>query len=189
MPGPTLRDAQGAAVRDRVLEGVATVLAAGAELTFARVARAAEVSERTVYRHFANRDELMAGVYLWANRRIGFAGDAPATPGAMTRMVRDVFPGFDTIAPVIDELLATAEGRRARLARLDERRAAAEGVVEARAPALDVTTRRQVAAVIQVLGTAAVWQALRDFWDMDGEAAGEAVVTAVELLLDAAAER
>ena len=55
-------------------------------------------------------------------------------------------------------------------------------VVKDAAPTLDRATRRQVAAVVQVLGTAAVWQALRDFWAMDGEEAGEAVATVIELL-------
>ncbi len=37
--------------------------------------------------------------------------------------------------------------------------------------------------MVQVLGTAAVWQALRDFWAMDGAEAGDAVATVIDLLL------
>jgi AcrR family transcriptional regulator len=176
-------DAHAALVRGRILDGVAHLLAAGEELTFARIASAAAVSERTVYRHFANRDTLMAAVYSWANERIGFVGSPPETAAAMVEMVRRVFPGFDTIAPVVDELLASEEGRRARLADLDARRRAAEAVVADAAPTFDPTTRRHVAAVVQVLGTAAVWQALRDFWGMDGAEAGDAVGTVIDLLL------
>ena len=168
MPTDSVLDAQAELVRSRVLEGVAQLLSEGEELTFARVATAAGVSERTVYRHFANRDALMAAVYSWANDRIGFAGTPPTTAADMTAMVRQVFPGFDAVAPVVDELLTSAEGRRARLADLDARRRAATAVVADAAPTLDATTQRQVAAVVQVLGSAAVWQALRDFWDMDG---------------------
>jgi AcrR family transcriptional regulator len=179
----TVLDAQAALVRGRILEGVARLLAAGEELTFARIASAAAVSERTVYRHFANRDTLMAAVYAWANERIGFAGSPPETAAAMVEMVHRVFPGFDTIAPVVDELLASEAGRRARLADLDARRRAAEAVVTDAVPTFDPTTRRHVAAVVQVLGTAAVWQALRDFWGMDGAEAGDAVGTVIDLLL------
>jgi AcrR family transcriptional regulator len=176
-------DAQAELVRSRVLDGVAQLLQDGEELTFARVATAAGVSERTVYRHFPNRDALMAAVYSWANDRVGFEGTPPATVTEMTAMVRQVFPGFDAVAPVVDELLTSAEGRRARLSELDARRRAAETVVADAAPALDATTQRQVAAVVQVLGTAAVWQALRDFWDMDGAEAGDAVAAVIERLL------
>ena len=143
--------------------------------------------ERTVYRHFPNRDALMAAVFAWANERVGFGGAGPTTADEMTAMVRQVFPGFDTIEPVVDELLSTPEGRRARLASLDERRASAEAVVADAAPNLRPAERRQVAAVIQVLGTAAVWQALRDFWDWDGETSAAAVATTIDLLLAGAA--
>ena len=154
MPTDSVLDAQAELVRSRVLEGVAQLLSEGEELTFARVATAAGVSERTVYRHFANRDTLMAAVYSWANDRIGFAGTPPTTAADMTAMVRQVFPGFDAVAPVVDELLTSAEGRRARLADLDARQHAATAVVADAAPTLDATTQRQVAAVVQVLGTA-----------------------------------
>jgi AcrR family transcriptional regulator len=183
MPTDSVLDVQAELVRSRVLEGVAELLSEGEELTFARVATAAGVSERTVYRHFANRDALMAAVYSWANERIGFAGAPPTTAAGMTAMVRQVFPGFDTVAPVVDELLTSAEGRRARLADLEARRRAATAVVADAAPTLDATTQRQVAAVVQVLGTAAVWQALRDFWAMDGTEAGDAVAAVIDLLL------
>jgi AcrR family transcriptional regulator len=188
MPQGSVADAQARVVRERVLEGVAQLLRDGEELTFARVAAAAGVSERTVYRHFANRDALMAAVFAWANERIGFAGTPPTTAAEMTAMVQQVFAGFDAVAPVVDELLDTAEGRRARLVDLDRRRRAAEAVVEHAAPSLDPATRRQVAAVVQVLGTAAVWRALRDFWDMDGAEAGDAVTTVIELLFGAVGE-
>jgi AcrR family transcriptional regulator len=183
----SMQEARASLVHERVLAGVDDLLRRGEELTFARVARAAGVPERTVYRHFPTREDLMAAVFAWANEQVGFDGELPATGAAMTSMVQQVFPGFDRIAPVVDELLATAEGRRARLADLDGRRAAAESVVRVVAPHLEPTVCRQLAAVVQVLGTAATWQALRDFWGMDGTEAAAAVTTAIDLLLDAAA--
>jgi AcrR family transcriptional regulator len=189
MSPASVTDAHAELVRSRVLDGVAQLLHDGEELTFARVATAAGVSERTVYRHFPNRDALMAAVFAWANERIGFTGTPPATAAEMTAMVRQVFPGFDTVAPVVDELLTSVEGRRARLADLAARRRAAVAVVADASPTLDATAQRQVAAVVQVLGTAAVWQALRDFWDMDGAEAGDAVAAAIDLLLTSPASK
>ena len=63
------------------------------------------------------------------------------------------------------------------------RRAAAEAVVAGARPDLDRDRARDIAAVVQVLGTAAVWQALRDFWHMDGNEAATAVTTAIDILL------
>ena len=179
----TVQEAKAAVVRQRVLDGVAALIAAGDDVTFAKAAAAAGVPERTVYRHFPSRDALIAGLYADTNARIGFAGEPPRTAAEMTAMVQLVFPGFDSVAPVVAELLASPEGRRARLGALDERRAAARDVVASARPDLDEDAARQLAAVVQVLGTAAVWQALRDFWDLDGAAAAAAVTTAIDHLL------
>ena len=130
----SVQEAKAAVVRQRVLDGVAELIAAGDDVTFAKAAAAAGVPERTVYRHFPTRDALMAGLYADTNARIGFAGEPPRTAAEMTAMVQVVFPGFDTVAPVVAELLASPEGRRARLGALDERRAAARRRRDERPP-------------------------------------------------------
>ena len=61
MTAASLRGTCAAAiVRDRVMEGVARLLAAGDDLTFAKVAAEAAVPERTVYRHFPTREAFLA---------------------------------------------------------------------------------------------------------------------------------
>ena len=60
-PPPQCRTCAPAVVRDRVMEGVARLLAAGDNLTFAKVAAEAAVPERTVNRHFPTRETLLAG--------------------------------------------------------------------------------------------------------------------------------
>jgi AcrR family transcriptional regulator len=180
-----VQELKAAAVRDRVLAGVSDLIAAGADVTFAKAAAATGVPERTIYRHFPTRDALMAALFEYTNRRIGFEGELPTTPDAMTAMIHRVFPGFDTVAPVVAELLTSPEGRRVRLGALNDRRAAATTVVRNARPDLDAAATRRLAAVVQVLGTAAVWQALRDFWDMDGAEAAAAVTAAMHALLAA----
>ena len=142
-------------MRTRVLEAVAGLIAAGDDVTFAKAAAAAGVPERTVYRYFPNRQVLIAGLFEHTNRQVGFDGDLPTTPAAMVAMVQRVFPGFDTVAPVVAELLASPDGRAARLAAAGERRTAALAVVERARPDLPPDEARHVAAVVQVLGTAA----------------------------------
>jgi AcrR family transcriptional regulator len=189
MPSGSLQDAKAAVVRERVLEGVAEVLGAGDDLTFARVARAAGVPERTVYRHFPTREALLTAVFEWANRRIGFDGERPADGRAAAAAVRRVFPAFDELAPVVRELLVAPEGQLARLSDNERRQQAALAVVDRDAPGLDPTDRRRVAAVVQLLTAAATWQTLRDYWGMDGTEAGETAALALELVLDGARTR
>ena len=181
---PTLNEARAHVTRERVLDGVAAVLAAGEPLTFARVAEAAEIPERTVYRHFPSREALMDGLFTWANHRIGFGGDLPADRAQLISMVRTVFPGFDAIAPVVRELMAAPEGRQARLAGKPQRQAALLALVGAEQLELDEIDRRRLAAVTQLMATASSWQTLRDYWDMDGDEAAEAVALAIELIFD-----
>ncbi|HEV7761893.1 MAG TPA: TetR/AcrR family transcriptional regulator [Acidimicrobiales bacterium] len=186
---PSLRDARTEVVRERVLAGVAELLTAGDDLTFAKVAKAAGVPERTVYRHFATREALLAAVFEWANRRIGFEGDLPTDGAGVVELVRRVFPGFDEIGPVVRELLIAPEGLLARLANTGERQRAAEAVVANEVPGLDPASARRVAAALQLLTTAATWNSLRDYWDMDGPEAAETAALAIELLLDGARAR
>ncbi len=185
----SLPEARLALVRDRVMEGVAELLTAGVDLTFAQVAKAAGVPERTVYRHFPTREALLAEVFAWANRRIGFDGQLPATGAGAGALVRRVFPGFDAIAPVIRELLVAPGGRLARLSDKAERQRAFTGVVKHEAPGLGRHAERRVAAALQLLTAAATWQALRDYWDMDGTEAAEAAALAIEFLLEGARAR
>jgi AcrR family transcriptional regulator len=181
----SLSEARAALVKDRVLDGVASVLASGEELTFARIAVAAEVPERTVYRHFPTRQALLTAVFDWINQRVD--AERATTAAEAGELVRRAFPVFDEVAPVVRELLVAREGHPARLADNADRQAAALALVAHHVPRADATTSRRLAAVVQLLTSAAAWQALRDYWDLDGPEAAEASALAIELLLTAAA--
>jgi AcrR family transcriptional regulator len=186
MAASGVQAARARAVEEQVLTGVASLLERGEDLTFAKVAQAAEVPERTVYRYFPNRNALLAAAYQAANRRIGFEGSRPTSVDGLADLIRRAFPVFDDLAPVVNELLVAPEGRAARLADGQARRDAFLTLVRTEAPSLDAVTTRRIAAVVQVLGSAASWQALREHWDFDGAEAAEAAVLAVRLLMDGA---
>lgn len=189
MKAATLADDRVDLVRRRTLDGVFAVLRRGEPLTYAAVAQAAGVGERTLYRHFPTREALLAAVFEWANERIGFGGAYPVDAAELSALVRRAFPGFDALAPVIEELLLTPEGRQARLASKPERQRAALALVRHEAHGLERSAERRAAAVVQLLSTAATWQSLRDYWDMDGEEAAETATLAIELLLTGARAR
>jgi AcrR family transcriptional regulator len=189
MKSVALSEARSELVRGRVLAGVAALLERGEALTFAAVSTAADVPERTIYRHFPTREALLGALYDWANARLGVDGERPTDGEGLTRLVRQTFPGFDALAPVVRELLIAPEGRLARLAQNPERQRAALALVRHEAPGLDVPSTRRLAAVLQLLTAALAWQNFRDYWGMDGAEAAETSVLASQLLLEAARAR
>lgn len=185
----TLSDARAELVRERAIVGAAAVLERGEALTFAAVAAAAGIPERTLYRHFPTREALLEALYDWVNQQLAADRERPRDAAGLARMVRQVFPGFDGMAPVIRELLAAPEGRLARLAANPARQRAALALVGHEAPGLAPAEARRVAAVMQLLTAAATWQALRDYWGMDGVESAETAVLASQLLLAGARAR
>jgi AcrR family transcriptional regulator len=185
----TLTDARAELVSQRILEGVSRLLGKGEGWTFASVAKAAGVPERTVYRYFPTREALLQGIFDFTNQRIGFFGEPPTSAPALVALVRRCFPGFDSVAPVVQELLVAPEGKLARLRQKAARKRASLALVHAEVPSLDAQSAQRVAAVLQLLGQAATWQALRDYWDMDGAEAAEASALAIELILVGARAR
>jgi AcrR family transcriptional regulator len=144
----TLPDARSNLVRERVLDGVFEVLAAGDDLTFAKVAKAAGVPERTIYRHFPSKEALHAAIWTWANERMGFTGPFPTDEARDVTLVRRVHPGFERLAPVIRELLASKDGLEVRLTANDQRRQSALTAVAAAAPGLGATDEIRVAEAV-----------------------------------------
>lgn len=171
------------ALIDRVIEAAVAVLQDGRPLTFREVATESGVPERTIYRHFTSRTELLTALFEWSNRQMGFSGERPTDLAGATRLVRTAFPGFDRLAPVVRELLATPEGQEVRLADKTERQRTALELVRHEAPKLSRTNTRRVAAVVQMFMTATTWQTLSDYWDIDGDEAAETVALALTLLI------
>jgi AcrR family transcriptional regulator len=180
-----LRDRQAAATRSVILEALGAELADGGaeDLSVARLAQRAGVSERTVYRHFPTREALLDGLSEWYNERVAdFPDDVAADAIAPT--IAQVFADFDAHESLARAVLASPGGREmrrharaARLARLDA----------ALAPVLDGADPERAAAaraLIFALCSAQTWQSMRDEGGLDGAAAGAAVARAIQLILD-----
>jgi AcrR family transcriptional regulator len=185
----TMQSARAEAVRERVVAAASAVLAAGEPLTFARVAAASCVPERTLYRYYPTRPALLAAVFAWTNAQIGYEGPFPTDEAGLAAHVQRVFPGFDTVAPAIREFLVDPDSLPVRLDDNEERKRAVRAAVRDAAPDLDRRSTTRVAAALQLLTTAAAWQTLRDYWGMDGVEAAATATLAIELLLDGARQR
>lgn len=182
-----LAEAKADLVEQRVLTAVFGLLERSEALTFANVARASGVPERTCYRYFPSRDALLAAVLAATSARLKVRRATDF--GELVELVRRLFRGFDESAPVIRELLLSPEGRNARKAGNAERQRAALALVAREVPDLDAASKRHVAATLQVLSSAAAWQAFNDYWGFDGNEAAEASILAAELILEGARAR
>lgn len=179
-----LRDQYREETRRRILDAAIAELSESdlEGLTMAGVARRAGVTERTVFRHFAARDALIAAVWPRMQARVrstGFpqtADDLIATPGRL-------FPEFDKEERLVRASAFSAGGREVRLASNRERQAAMRACVRDAFPALAEPELSRLAAIVQLIDSAYGWAVMREYWGLSGAEAGEAAAEALAVLL------
>jgi AcrR family transcriptional regulator len=154
------------------------------DFSFFEVARRAGLSVRTVYRHFATRDELFDAVGARINERVGF-DEYPRTADAMVALVRQLFPAFDKNAPLILAQQQTRLGAQVRTHARKERNAAGRAAVEAIAPDLPEERKHAVAALLSCILSGDAWRRMRDDWGLTGEQSGEVAAWAIDTLTKA----
>src|SRR3954468_22563386 len=129
-----LREEQLEQTRDRILDAAVRVMARGlATVSIPAVAREAGVSVPTVYRHFSTKDELLAAVYPYLQRRAGLgAMTFPTSVDGLRGAVAAIFANldaFDDLARAAMASPAAAEARRASMpVRLDVARRVSESI-------------------------------------------------------------
>jgi len=155
----------------------------GAELTYSNVADAADVQERTVYRHFPTKADLEAGLWNWIIEQLTHADFKARSEDELVAAMRTSFIGFDTGAPLIQAMLHSRQGLEIRLSQQAMRRIMFEACVEDALPEVPLLIRTRAAAALQVLYSAATWEFLRNFWGMNAAESADAVELAIRALL------
>lgn len=180
------RRAAAAATRERILAALSQVVGESGEgrAIFDLVARKAGVERRTVFRHFPNREALLAALWEWINKRIT-PQPLPARAEDLITLPGIAFEGFDRYEGIIRASLRSPSGREMRLAALPQRQAAFRTAVADALPAASPRDRRRFEAVAHLLYSAAAWETLKDYCDLDGREAGQTVMWAMNTLLGA----
>jgi AcrR family transcriptional regulator len=178
-----LRESQAAATRERIVEACVALMQRGADLTYAAVAAAAEVQERTVYRHFPKKEDLETALWDWIVAHLTHADFAARNEEQLVAAMRDSFTGFDADAPLIQAMLHSPQGLDVRRRQQPVRRAMFEACIDSAAPGAPPQVRARAAAVLQVLYSSASWELLRSFWDMDATEAADAIELGIRSLL------
>jgi AcrR family transcriptional regulator len=178
-----LRQAQAAATRSRILAACSSLMQSGADLTYGAIARAADVQERTVYRHFPSKADLQTGLWEWITSRLTHTDFSARTTDELVADMRNAFAGFDASAPLVQSMLHSPQGVEVRVRQQPARQAMFRACADAAAPDAPPEARERAAAALQVLYSAPSWDLLRTFWNMDASQAADTIELAIRSLL------
>src|SRR3954451_16238859 len=158
--------------RRRILDmAVALMRNCGEEaVTIRAVATEAEVTERTVYRHFKSRDVLLESVWKRMLELIGSPA-LPKTADALVERPRSLFPRLDQERELVRAYLRREQPRTGRTRVQKERQQAFVGCVREELEYLDKRSLRRRAAIASLIASPYAWQFMQDFWGVSGEEA------------------
>ena len=191
-----LRDEYAALTRQRIVAAFVEALEdeAADDVSMAAVAKRANVAERTIYRHFKTRAELLAAAGEWIEDNV--FGYVPFTsPDELPGIFRKLCKSFDRQPHLARAIALTRAGRSVRAGfrhRLIERHH------EAMAPLtrhLKPKEARQAEALAAYLNNVLAWSALREDFGMSSTEIADAIEWALTTLMkdvrrrDAAAAR
>ena len=158
------------------------------DLTFTRVAAAANIAERTIYRHFPTKEALLDA--WWESHQVAIGqGPYPDTAEALIAAAPKVFPRFDEQAELIRGAVLSPQGNAIVMRANRERVAAFRSAVHDAVGKLPEPEFTRLCAAVQVLYSAIGWLDMREVWGLSGEESGRAVSEAIGALLEHARSR
>ena len=155
-----------------------------ADFHIPRLAEAAGVSIRTVYRYFPTKDALLEAFAHWLDDQVG--STMTTTPAGLDEMlegVETVYAGFEDNADILRSHWATPHGRAIREKGRVRRLSALGSVVRDAFPHLSPLEQRHVTAMLSLLHSSRTWQAFKDDFGLDGREAGRVVGWALRTLV------
>ena len=182
-----LRSRQKEQRRDLILDAVDAILrrAPVSEVTIAAVARQAEVTERTIYRHFPAREDLLNASWRRALRAFtGGQTQQVETLDQILELTRAAYQDFDANEGIVRALISAPEGVNVRRQPAEIR---LEMLREAYGHLLAGLSEDQMEAVVMathLLSSASSWSHLRDYCGLDGVAGGNVAALAIELIVE-----
>jgi len=158
------------------------------EVTVRAVARHAGMSERTVFRYFASRDDFLAAVAAEVARVLG-ALTPPSTIEALAAYPRVLYPRYEEKAALTKAALHTDLFERMREGVGVERWRAVQSLLDAHAPHRTARDRRLAAANIRYYLAATTWHYFRFYFGFSLQETIDAAETAVGLVIEDIARR
>ena len=160
--GISLKDRQADATRDLILSTAIELLEKSGvtELTVRSVARAAGMSERTVFRYFATRDEFLDAVAEATARRMSVV-PPPESIDELLEYPSSLYQSFEDNSPLTAAVLHTDIYTRVRTSSGGVRWQAVEKLIDGNARGRSKKERRIAATNINYFLTASTWNYYR----------------------------
>lgn len=178
-----IRERQARETRQMLLAAAADELVVNglADTTISAIAERAQVSQRTVYRHFPDRQALLDALTEWVDREVA-ARVEPSLPASadvsldeVLAIGRPLFAAMEDAGRPAEAMVLTAQAGRLLSESHRERTRATDRIVADGLPGVDPSTQRQVSAVVRLLFGSHTWYTLTRELGLTAEQAGEAV--------------
>lgn len=157
------------------------------EPSMADVAERAGVALRTVYRHFADRDAVVAGVNQEIEERVGVRKSAPSDLDQLLDRAREMFAAYVEHEVYHRAAQVSPDSRKSRMSQAPRRRAWIAGAIEPTLDGLGPDDARRLVALLRAVLSSQTLFTMVDYGDVDAEEAIHALAWAVRALVEAAA--
>jgi AcrR family transcriptional regulator len=179
--------------RERILDAVVEVVTRQGvhAFTVQNVADAAGVAHRTVYRHFATREDLLDGLDELIESRGREAGLNPESEALddLTHLVRSAYRSFEAFRDAIRAYVVISIALGRRVPTFERRTRRFRKHIARAFPGLTRAEVVEAAGVIRHLGSTRTWYLLTTEQDMSTDTASRAVCRAIQALLTDLANR
>ena len=182
----TLREQHAEFTQDAILRALSELLEDEnpGGISMPDVARKAGVSLRTVYRHFATREDLLAAAADWINERMFGTIPFGETVDDLPKIFRYASERWDEHPKLVRAMALSQAGRSVRSHRRAQRLAALRHALAEVTDRLPRREQRKAFAVLGYLENMLAWVTMRDEAGLDGREAGEAVEWAMRTLIN-----
>lgn len=183
-PRRNLRDEYANQTRERILKAFVACLAdqPAEEVSVSAVAERADITDRTVYRHFPTRLDLQAAAGQWINDNV-FRYVQPSSLDDLPSVFREVCRQFDQQPNLAYAIALSRLGRSVRAGFRQDVLAENSRKLAQVAPNLPPQDLRRAEAVLGYLDNVLAWATMREEQNLSGEEVADAVGWAMTTLL------